>query len=377
MIPGSIAGMSDSDSVEIIVIGAGVVGLAVARALAVAGREVIVIERHAQPGQEISSRNSGVIHSGIYYPGGSLKARMCVRGRELLYAYCAERDIAHRRCGKIIVASGAQVEALQALHRRGLANGVHDLDLLTERQVHELEPAVRCAAGLLSPSTGIIDVHEFMTALEGDLEHHGGGIVFNTEALEINTAADGLKITTQCAGERSHTVSRHVINSAGLHATSLLRCIASYPAKHLRTAYYAKGNYYVCRGTRPFQRLVYPMPNEAGLGVHATLGLDGSTRFGPDVEWIDAPDYQVDPARSQSFYAAIREYWPALPADSLYPDYAGVRPKLVGPGMPAADFEIEGPDTHGINGLVNLLGIESPGLTSALAIAEQVAQQVV
>ena len=362
------------DSIEAAVVGGGVVGLAVGRALAMQGVETLVIERHARPGEETTSRNSGVIHSGIYYPAGSLKAAACVRGRELLYRYCEERGIRHQRCGKIVVAGESQVAALQALYKRGIVNGVLDIEMLDRAQVASLEPAVVCAAGLLSPSTGIIDVHELLLALLADLEAHGGALLLQANVGAMQAADDGIVMQVDSGGTTSELQCRWLVNCAGLSAPQVLRSLAGYPQQRLRAAFYAKGNYFSCQGVRPFKRLVYPMPNEAGLGVHATLDLDGTTRFGPDVEWVAEPDYRVDPTRAESFYAAIREYWPDIPHGSLQPAYAGVRPKLVGPGAAAGDFEIEGPAAHGVAGLVNLLGIESPGLTSSLALAERVAQ---
>ena len=365
------------DSIEAVVVGAGVVGLAVGRELARQGRETLVLEQHSRPGQETSSRNSGVIHSGIYYPTGSLKAVLCVRGRALLYDFCAARGIAHQRCGKIIVAGEAQLAGLRALHAKAIANGVHDLVMLDADQIRELEPQVRCAAGLLSPSTGIVDAHELMMTLIADLEAAGGALVLRSTVLGIEVVADGFVVQIDNDGSSSELHCKHLVNCAGLRAVDLLRRITGYPPQRLRQAWYAKGNYFACQGVRPFKRLVYPMPNEAGLGVHATLDLDGTTRFGPDVEWVEEPEYDVQAARANSFYAAIREYWPGLPDNSLQPAYAGVRPKLVGPGSSAGDFEIEDAAAHGIRGLVNLLGIESPGLTSSLAIGEEVARRSV
>lgn len=364
------------DSTEVVVIGAGVVGLAIGRALAKRGFETLVLEQHSRPGQETTSRNSGVIHSGIYYPTGSLKARLCVRGRDLLYEYCDLRGIAHRRCGKLIVAGESQVAGLRALEERAIANGVTDLAWLDAAQVAKLEPDVRCAAALLSPSTGIVDVHELLITLLADLESAGGSLVLQSTLQRARCAENGIVIEVASDSSASELRCRWLVNCAGLGAMDLLARIEGYPAQRLRKAWYAKGNYFACQGVRPFRRLVYPMPNNAGLGIHATLDLDGTTRFGPDVEWVDGPDYRVDPARAASFYAAIREYWPTIPADSLQPAYAGVRPKLVGPGSAQADFEIEGPALHAVPGLISLLGIESPGLTSSLAIGELVAEQV-
>lgn len=360
------------ERVDSIVVGAGVVGLAVARSLALAGDKVIVVERHARIGEETSSRNSGVIHSGIYYPKDSFKARLCVRGRELLYDYCSRRQIAHSKCGKLIVAQSAQIQALQDLHARAIANGVDDLELLTADRVRSIEPHVRCSAALLSPSTGIIDVHEYMNALLADIEAAGGHVVTRTQFVRASANGSGFTVHLDCEGEALAMSCARLINSAGLDAVSLLQRLEGYPASRLRTAHFAKGSYFVCHGVRPFKRLVYPMPNEAGLGVHATLDLDGATRFGPDVEWVDQCNYQVNSRRGESFYAAIREYWPTLPEGALQPGYAGIRPKLVGADAKAADFVIESEKDHGVTGLVNLLGIESPGLTSSLALAQLV-----
>ncbi len=362
--------MSSVDTADVLIVGAGVVGLSVARALALRGLEVIVIERHRRVGEETSSRNSGVIHSGIYYPTGSLKARLCVRGRELLYAYCAERGIAHGRCGKVVVAQQGEIEKLRQLAAQAAANGVTDLGWLDAQQIRELEPEVRGAAGLLCPSTGIVDVHEFMTALHGDLERAHGSVVFDTELMRAEVGGSRIRAELRSGQDRSQMECRWLINAAGLHAVDLLRRIAAFPAAKIPKRYLAKGNYFDCLGSAPFRRLVYPMPATAGLGIHATLDLAGKVRFGPDVQWIDEIDYQVDPARSAQFYLAVRTYWPTLRDGALAPSYAGIRPKLAGPGEPAADFRIETPREHGISSLVNLLGIESPGLTAALAIGE-------
>ncbi len=317
-----------------------------------------------------------MIHSGIYYPKDSLKARLCVRGRDQLYGYCDARGIAYSRCGKVIVAQKDQIPALRELEKKGQANGVTDLGWLSGEEVAALEPAVRCAAGLWSPSTGIIDAHEYMTALEADIEANRGICVYDSELVDVIVQAGGFLANVRSGDQMDTFECRTLINSAGLDAVGLLQRIAGYPPERLRTAYFAKGNYFVCHGSRPFTHLVYPMPNEAGLGVHATLDLDGTTRFGPDVEWIPDVEYSVDAQRSAGFYAAIREYWPGLPDGSLQPGYAGVRPKLVGADAKAGDFLIEGPAEHGVAGLVNLLGIESPGLTSSLALAEVVADRV-
>jgi L-2-hydroxyglutarate oxidase LhgO len=364
------------DVTDVVVVGGGVVGLAVARAHAGEGLDTIVLERHPRAGEETTSRNSGVIHSGIYYPTGSLKAQLCVRGREMLYDLCERRGIAHQRCGKIIVADAPQMPKLQALHQQAINNGVTDLTLLNAAEVREIEPEVRCAAALLCPSTGIVDVHELLLTLIADLEARSGALVLQSKFVRAEATRAGMVVVVESDGASTELRCRWLINCAGLSAPTLLREIGGYPGMRLREPHFAKGNYFACHGVRPFRRLVYPMPNNAGLGIHATLDLDGTTRFGPDVEWVERPDYRVDPARVDSFYVAIREYWPSIPPGSLQPAYAGVRPKLVGPGAAPADFEIEGPAQHGVPGLISLLGIESPGLTSSLAIAERVAGQV-
>ena len=362
--------------IDAVVVGAGVVGLAVARTFAQSGLSVIVVERHRRVGEETSSRNSGVIHSGIYYARGSLKAQLCVLGRERMYAYCAEKGIAHLRCGKVIVAQDSEVAALGTLRESARNNGVMDLEWLDASQVRELEPEVRCAAGLWCPSTGIVDVHELMTDLHGDLERAGGNVVFDTQFESARAQADGWSLTLRSGGDRTDLRCRLLVNACGLHAVDVLQRIADYPRSRIPRRFFAKGNYFALRGRSPFTHLVYPMPAQAGLGVHATFDLAGRVRFGPDVEWIDTLDYSVDAGRARNFYDAIRMYWPALPDKALDPAYAGIRPKLVGPGKPATDFLIETPRDHSLPGLVNLLGIESPGFTSCLAIAEMVGATV-
>lgn len=364
------------DGTDVLIVGGGVVGLACARAAARRGLSVVLVERHPRAGEETSSRNSGVIHSGIYYPTSSLKARLCVDGRERLYAYCKERGITHRRCGKLVVAQAEQVDALRALEKKARANGVAELELITQSDAHAIEPAVRCAAALHVPCTGILDVHEYMQALEADIAAADGVVSYGTEFVGAARIGDAFTARLRGDGEVSEIRCRQLVNSAGLSAVALLDRIQGYPRDHGHRTWYAKGSYFSCGGTKPFRHLVYPMPNEASLGLHATLELDGRTRFGPDVEWVDAIDYEVDPRRETSFYASVREYWPGLPDGALQPAYAGVRPKRVGPGQPAADFLIEGPAEHGIPGLVNLIGIESPGLTSSLAIGEEVLRKL-
>ena len=361
------------EQVDCVVVGAGVVGLAVARALALQGRGVLVLEAANAIGTGTSSRNSEVIHAGIYYPAGSLKARLCVQGRQLLYAYCEARGVPHRRCGKLIVATSAQqVEALQAIARKARDNGVHDLQWLTRDEATALEPQLACEAALLSPSTGIVDSHALMLSLQGDLEHAGGMVALHSTVLRAEVSAAGLALVT---ADGTHITARSLINAAGLHAPALAGRIHGLSAQHVPASYFAKGSYFTLAGRAPFSRLIYPVPEAAGLGVHLTLDLGGQAKFGPDVQWVDSPDdLVVDPARGQAFYAEVRRYWPGLADGALSPGYAGIRPKIHAPHEPAADFCIQGPDTHKVPGLVNLFGIESPGLTSALAIAEHVAQ---
>ena len=363
------------DSLDAVVIGAGVVGLAVARALALGGREVIVLERRTRVGEETSSRNSGVIHAGIHYSPNSLKARLCIRGKELLYAYCREKSIGHRRCGKLIVAlNEAQHAGLEAIRARGLNSGVDDLTVLNPAAAAALEPEVRCTSALLSPSTGIIDSHGLMTALQGDLERAGGDVGRLCEFVRGRVERRGFRLEVRSAGEPVRVNAETLVNAAGLYAAEVAGNIAGLEPRHIPRIRYAKGNYFVYRGRHPFRRLVYPLPEPGGLGVHVTLDLSGQARFGPDVQWVDAPEYAVDESRLGRFFEAVRAYWPGVNRDRLAPGYAGVRPKLVGPGEPAGDFVIQGPEVHRIPGLVNLYGIESPGLTAALAIAERVAE---
>lgn len=360
------------ESVDCVVIGAGVVGLAVARALALAGREVIILEAAEGIGTETSSRNSEVIHAGIYYPKGSLMARTCVEGRRLLYAYCAEHGVPHRNCGKLIVATNAQEsELLQSIKGRAEANGVEGMQLLSGNAATQLEPNLRCTAALLSPATGIVDSHSYMLALQGDAEDRGAMLALHSPVTAGRVAGGGVELEAGGA-EPMHLRCRLVINAAGLHAPDLARKIAGLPSDKIPTAYYAKGNYFTLTGRSPFSRLIYPVPVPGGLGVHITVDLGGQAKFGPDVEWIAGIDYTVDPHRADKFYAAVRKYWPALKDGALQPGYAGIRPKIVPPGAPAQDFTIQGPAEHGVPGLVNMFGIESPGLTASLALAEQV-----
>ncbi|MGD9945977.1 MAG: NAD(P)/FAD-dependent oxidoreductase [Burkholderiaceae bacterium] len=367
------------DKVDCIVIGAGVVGLAVARELAMAGAEVVVVEAESLIGSITSARNSEVIHAGIYYDAGSLKARYCVEGRDRLYAYCAERGVPHARCGKLIVATAPeQVARLDAIRAKAAANGVTDLQPLTRAQARELEPALECTGALLSPSTGIVDSHSLMHSLLGDAQAHGAVLALKSRVVAADCRADGiaLQVADDDSGEMLHILAHTVVNAAGLSAPKLAAAFAGFPPACVPRPYFAKGNYYSFAGRSPFSRLVYPVPEPGGLGIHLTIDLAGQARFGPDVEWLSIDDpaairYDVDPARADGFYAAIRRYWPALPDHALQASYSGVRPKIAGPGHDG-DFLIQGPAQHGVPGLVNLFGIESPGLTAALALAPAV-----
>lgn len=361
------------ETIDTVVIGAGVVGLACAHSLARDGREVVVLERETAFGTGISARNSEVIHAGLYYPPGSLKARLCVEGRHRLYAWCEEHRVNHARCGKVVVASAAaQAPALRAIAERARANGVDDLRWIDSAELAALEPALAGHGALLSPSTGIVDSHGLMLSLLGDAERHGAMLALGSPVLEGRAEVDGIVL---CVGGEGATElkAKRVINAAGLDAPALGRAIAAPAAARAPHPHYARGVYFSYVGKAPFSHLIYPIPEPGGLGVHLTLDLGGQAKFGPDVEWIAAPDYTVDPARVERFVSAIRRWWPALDPERLQPGYAGVRPKIVGPGAPDADFRIDGPAVHGTPGLVHLYGIESPGLTAALAIGEHVA----
>lgn len=358
---------------QVLVIGAGVVGLAVARAAALAGHEVIVAEAEHGIGSGVSSRNSEVIHGGMYYPTDSLRARHCIRGRRMLYAFCASHGVPHRRCGKLIVATNdAEMTKIESIHAQGLKNGVEDLALIGGNATKNLEPELSCIGAMHSPHTGVVDSHSFMLALQGDLEDRGGMVAFGTRIERLAPSAGGWEVRFGGTESGALTVDA-VVNSAGLSAPALARATESYPPARVPRLVMAKGNYFGFSGRPVFRHLIYPAPVDGGLGIHVTLDLAGRMRFGPDVEWIDREHYEVDPKRADSFYARIRTYWPGLPDGSLVPDYAGIRPKLTGPGEPAADFVIETPAQHGLRRLVNLFGIESPGLTSALSIADDVA----
>ena len=366
-----------SEKIDCAVIGAGVVGLAIARQLAMAGRDVLIIEQADAIGTVTSARNSEVIHAGIYYPKDSLKAVLCVQGRNLLYGYLEERGIDHERCGKLIVASGeTQISKLHALDLKARANGIDDLQFLSSEDVNALEPELSCLAALLSPSTGIIDSHGYMLSLLGDAENNGATLACLSTVTGGEITERGIALDVACDGENMTLECTTVINSAGLGAQAIAASLRGMPQSLVPRLYLAKGNYFNLSGTAPFRHLVYPMPEEAGLGIHYTRDLGGQGRFGPDVEWVEVIDYDVDAKRGESFYAAIRNYWPQLQDDALNPAYSGMRPKIQAPGEDAADFIIQDAVTHGVRGLVNLYGIESPGLTASLAIAREVEKRL-
>ena len=368
------AGMTES--IDCAVIGAGVIGLAVARELALRGREVIVIEADEAIGTGISSRSSEVIHAGIYYEPDSLKARLCVEGRERLYDYCARHGIDHRRCGKLIVAAEeTEIAVLQGLLERARANGVGDLEWLDGPEAGALEPGLKAAAAFLSPSSGIFDTHAYMLALQGDAEAAGAAVAFRSP-VQGGHVGPKHKVVKVGGAEPMELACRNLVNSAGLGAQGVSAVLEGLPKDSISARRMAKGTYFTLSGPCPFSRLVYPVPEEAGDGIHLTMDLEGQARFGPNAEWIDEIDYDVDEGLAGVFYKAIRRYWPALEDGTLSPGYAGVRPKVQAPGESRADFIIQGADTHGIDGLVNLYGIESPGLTASLAIAEYVADRL-
>lgn len=362
-----------AEKVDCIVIGAGVIGLAIARELAMAGREVVILEAEGAIGTHTSSRNSGVIHAGIMYPIGSLKARVCVEGKKMLYRYCEEHGVGHRRIGKLLVATeDSQIETIHKLKANAAAINMPDLEYLDHDETVAREPALRCTASLWSPTTGIIDVHELMLAYQGDAEDHGAAIAFNSPVE--GGVIDGNGITLRTGGSAATEVTCNtLVNSAGLGAQTVARAIKGIAPETIPEQRLAKGNYFVLVGKSPFSTLVYPVPGQHGLGVHVTLDMGGQTRFGPDVEWVDEIDYSVDERRAESFYEAIRRFWPELPDGALAPGFAGVRPKLSEQRATLVDFIVQGEADHGVPGLVNLYGIESPGLTASLAIAEHVA----
>jgi L-2-hydroxyglutarate oxidase LhgO len=365
-----------AEQVECAVIGAGVVGLAIARKVAAAGREVVILEAENAFGTHTSSRNSEVIHAGIYYATGSLKARLCVAGRQALYRYCAEHDVGHRRIGKLIVATDeSQIAGLVEYQSQAKVNGVTDLRRLNLQELRELEPRVACVAGVLSPSTGIIDSHGLMLAYLGDAQQHGAALALASPVGSGRVEAGG--IVLEVGGAEPMTIRcRSVINAAGLEAQAVARSIAGMPERTIPPTYYAIGHYYTLAGAAPFKRLIYPVARQDWLGVHVTIDLGGQVKFGPDFGWIDRVDYRFNESRESAFYTAIRRYFPELKEGMLQPGYTGIRPKLAGPGAAAQDFAIHGPRDHGVPGLVNLYGIESPGLTASLAIADYVADEL-
>jgi L-2-hydroxyglutarate oxidase LhgO len=358
---------------QILVIGAGVIGLATARAAALAGHDVVVAEAANAIGTGISSRNSEVIHAGMYYPTGTLRGLHCVRGRRMLYAFCASHGVPHRKCGKLIVATDAAEQAkVESIHAQGLRNDVEGLRMIDGAEARALEPALSCTGALISPETGIIDAHAYMLALRGDLEDRGGRIAFNTPVEEI-TRANG-RWRARFGGKEAGTLDVDaVINAAGLGAQALARKIEGYPLERVPPIIFCKGSYFSYAGKPVFTRLIYPVPVHGGIGIHITLDLAGRMRFGPDVEWVEKEDYAVDPRRADAFYARIRTYWPGLPDNALMPAYSGIRPKTAGKNDPQQDFTIDSPAQHGLPGLVNLFGIESPGLTSSLSLADEIA----
>lgn len=361
---------------QVLVIGAGVVGLAIARAAARAGHDVTVAEMTGGIANGVSSRNSEVIHAGLYYPRGSLKARYCVEGRKRLYEYCGEHGVPHRRCGKLVVACREdEIEVLRGVVARAEANGVKDLAWMSGNEARALEPELFCLAAFHSPSTGIVDSHGLMLAYEADAEAAGAIVVLRAPVLGARIGQDGFRLDVGGV-EPMTLVCKCLVNSAGLEAPALARRIAGVPPETVPHDYYCRGVYFTLSGPAPFRRLVYPVPEAAGLGVHLTLDLGGQARFGPDTEWIDGIDYHVDPRRGEKFYAAIRTYWPGLEDGALQPGYAGIRAKITGPREAAADFVIQGPAEHGVPGLVNLYGIESPGITASLPLADHVARLI-
>jgi L-2-hydroxyglutarate oxidase LhgO len=359
---------------QVLVVGAGVIGLAIARATALAGHEVIVAEAAEGIGTGVSSRNSEVIHAGLYYPTGSKRAYHCSRGRRMLYDFCASHGVPHRKCGKLVVATNAsEMERLEAILKQAKINGVEGVDLIEGAAAKRLEPDLACVAAMRSPETGIVDSHRYMLALQGDLEDRSGVVALNTPIERLRRAGGGWAVDFGGTDPQSIRVDA-VVNSAGLGAQKLGRATEGYPAERVPPLFLGKGSYFAFAGRPVFSRLIYPVPIPGGLGVHVTLDMAGRMRFGPDVEWVGEENYDVDGKRAAAFYARIRDYWPGLPDNGLVPDYCGIRPKLTGPNEPAVDFMIDGPRQHGLPGLVHLFGIESPGLTSALSLAEEVAE---
>ncbi|WND01874.1 NAD(P)/FAD-dependent oxidoreductase [Temperatibacter marinus] len=361
------------EKVQAVVIGAGVVGIACARAMQLAGIETLLVEKEAQFGSGVSSRNSGVIHGGIYYPSGSRKAALCVQGKELLYKYAQERGIDHKQCGKLVVAnSDYDLQKLRDINKQAIRNGVRDLKYLTEEKVNEIEPLVQSIAGLWSPSTGIIDVHDLMVTMLGDFENSGGTYAPNTEILSAMAMAKGIAVETS----DFVVLAKTVVNAAGLSAQKVAKTIRGLDQKFIPKQYLAKGNYFWLEGEAPFKCLVYPLPTKAGLGAHSLIDFNGRTRFGPDVEWIEEEDYTVTSERKEHFISLIKQYYPSLDEEKLHPDFAGIRPKIVGPDLGGADFLIQNSQEHQVTGLINLFGIESPGLTASQAIGATVTEMI-
>lgn len=370
--------MRPTVDIECLIVGAGVVGLAIARALALQGKEVLIVESESLFGSGVSSRNSEVIHAGLYYPVNSLKAKLCLRGKALLYDYCESHHVAHQRLGKLLVATDeSEATQLMTIKHNAEQCGVDDLKVLSAAEAQALEPELHCELALLSPSTGIVDSHALMLSLLGDAEQAGAQLVLNTPLKRVEIKGPNHFECYFDDVEQSVISSAYLINASGLYATELAKNFVGLDQQSIPEAhYYCKGSYFSYSGKSPFQHLIYPMPNRAGLGVHLTLDLGGQIKFGPDVTWLDTESYDVDGELAKSFYKAVRRYWPALKNDTLQPAYAGIRPKLSGPSQTAADFVISSQSQHGVAGLLNLFGIESPGLTAALAIAEEVTQQI-
>ena len=358
------------DRVNCVIIGAGVVGLAVARAIASTGMSVVIIENEESFGTHTSSRNSEVIHAGIYYPKNSLKAQLCVRGKHLLYRYCHSRNIPHKQIGKLIVATNeSEADIVKAYIQKGADNDVSDLIWLDKSEVAKLEPQLKSTGAVFSPSTGIIDSHSFMLTLLGDAENSGAMIAYRTPFIRAEVAGNGFTVTTG-GGDSLEFQTDNLVNAAGLNACSVAQNIQGMPNDKIPTPFYAKAHYYSLSGKNPFNHLIYPVAQKASLGIHVTLDIGGQARFGPDLDWIDTIDYAFDNGRLRLFYEAIRRYWPNIREENLQPGYTGIRPKISGPNESAADFNIQTKADHGVPGLINLFGIESPGLTSSLAIAE-------
>ncbi len=359
------------------VVGAGAVGLACGFALAKRGLSVVVLEKEATIGQGVSSRNSEVIHAGLYYPSGSLKARLCVEGRRALYAYLERHQVDYRKCGKLVVAADdSQIPRLDAIETQGHANDVEGLARLSGAAAMALEPGLRAAAALLSPHSGVFDSHGYMLSLRGEIEARGGAVVESTPFLAA-TPLDGGGFCLSAGGPAPTTLNvRYLVTAPGLAAQSVAALIEGFPAVTIPKLRYGKGVYFRLHGKAPFERLIYPPPIHGALGTHYRKDLGGQAVFGPDLAYVDHEDYTVDPARAESFYLYIRQFWPALPDGALAPDYAGLRPKIHGPDEPQPDFRLDDPGAHGLTGLVALFGIESPGLTSSLAIGEEVAARL-